>query len=73
MRLSAFNEGELHNIVYVFSDRALKIPELPEKFVLGKISGEQLLKNMTEPLPVRVLGGTIEQAEKAGLFQNAPV
>jgi hypothetical protein len=69
MRLSAFNEGDLHNIVYVFSDRSLKIPELPEKFVQGKISGEQLFKNMTEPLPVKVLGGTIEQAEQMGYFK----
>ena len=52
MRLSAFNGGELHNIVYVFSDQSVKIPELPEAFVKGKISGEQLYKNMTEPLPV---------------------
>ena len=66
MRLSAFNGGELHNIVYVFSDQAVKIPELPESFVKGKISGEQLYKNMTEPLPVKVIGGTLEQAEKAG-------
>ncbi len=69
MRLSAFNEGKLHNIVYVFSDQSVKIPELPEKFVKGKISGEQLLKNMTEPLPVKVLGGTLEDAERAGYFK----
>ena len=69
MRLSAFNEGELHNIVYIFSDQSLRITELPEKFVLGKISGAQLLKNMTEPLPVKVLGGTVEDAEKAGYFK----
>jgi hypothetical protein len=69
MRLSAFNGGDLHNIVYVFSDRALKIPELPQKFVQGKISGEKLFKNMTEPLPVKVLGGTIEDAEKMGYFK----
>ena len=69
MRLSAFNEGDLHNIVYVFSDRSVKIPELPEDFVQGKISGEQLFKNMTEPLPVKVLGGTVEQAEQAGYFK----
>ena len=37
--------------------------------MLGKISGAQLLKNMTDPLPVKVLGGTIEDAEKMGFFK----
>ncbi len=69
MRLSAFNEGKLHNIVYIFSDQSMKIPELSEKFVKGKISGEQLFANMTQPLPVKVIGGTFEQAEKAGYFK----
>ena len=36
---------------------------------MGKISGAQLLKNMTELLPVKVLGGTIEDAEKMGYFK----
>lgn len=70
MRLSAFNEGELFNIVYFFSDQAVRIKELPEKFVKGRIAGAQLYKHMTEPLPVKVLGGTIEQAEKAGYFKR---
>jgi hypothetical protein len=69
MRLSAFNEGELFNIVYFFSDQAVRIKQLPEKFVKGRIAGERLYKNMTDPLPVKVLGGTIEQAEKAGYFK----
>ncbi|MFP6905821.1 MAG: DUF2330 domain-containing protein [Verrucomicrobiota bacterium] len=70
MRLSAFNAGDLHNIVYLFSEQSMQIKELPAKFVQGKISGRQLLRNMTEPLPVKVLGGTLEQAEKMGLFKQ---
>jgi hypothetical protein len=70
MRLSAFNEGKLFNIVYFFSDEAVRIKQLPEKFVKGRIGGMRLYRQMTEPLPVKVLGGTIEQAEKAGYFKR---
>ena len=58
MRLSTFNEGDLHNIVYVLADKPQKIRSIPEEYVVRQISGEQLYKNVTEPLPVRVIGGT---------------
>ena len=70
MRLSAYNEGKLHNIVYVFSNQPMKFEQLPSKFVKRVLSGEQLLKNMTEPLKVKVIGGTLEQAKKWGYLDR---
>ena len=70
MRLSAFNEGKLFNRVYFLSERPGRIKELPKKFVKRRISGAQLLKNMTQPLKVKVIGGTLKDAEKWGLLKQ---
>jgi len=61
MRLSAFNEGKLRNIVYLLTDGPRRIESIPEEYVVRQVSGEQLLKNVTDLLPVRVIGGTIDQ------------
>jgi hypothetical protein len=58
MRLSSFNAGELRNIVYLLTDGPRRISAIPEEYVVRQISGEQLYKNVTEPLPVRLIGGT---------------
>ncbi len=58
MRLSAFNKGELRNIVYLVTDGPRKIRSIPEEYVVRQISGEQLIKNLTQPLPLRIIGGT---------------
>ncbi|MEM7456434.1 MAG: hypothetical protein AAF456_18965, partial [Planctomycetota bacterium] len=58
MRLSAFNEGDLRNVVYILSDGPRKIRSIPEEYVQRQISGAQLIKNVTDPLPLRVIGGT---------------
>lgn len=73
MRLSAFNAGELHNIVYVLSDEPMKIRSIPEEYVVRQVPGETLLKNVTEPLPLRVIGGTandIQPGQKKNLKQR---
>ncbi|MFT5052924.1 MAG: hypothetical protein ACI8QZ_004362 [Chlamydiales bacterium] len=57
MRLSAFNPGELRNIVYILSDTPQRIANLPEQHVVRQIPGWTLYRNMTEPLPVRIVGG----------------
>ncbi|MDA7979621.1 MAG: DUF2330 domain-containing protein [Pirellulales bacterium] len=59
MRLSAFNAGELRNIVYILSDGPRKIRAIPEEYVVRQIGGKQLTQNVTELLPIRVVGGTI--------------
>jgi hypothetical protein len=58
MRLSAFNKGELRNIVYLLTDQPKKIRMIPEEYVVRQISGEQLIRNITGPLPIRIIGGT---------------
>lgn len=58
MRLSVFNEGDLRNVIYILSDGPKRIRRIPEEYVVRQVSGEQLLKNVTEPLPLRIIGGT---------------
>jgi hypothetical protein len=58
MRLSTFNEGELRNVVYLLTDGPKKIRAIPEEYVVRQITGDRLYKNLTEPLPVRIINGT---------------
>jgi hypothetical protein len=58
MRLSAFNKGELRNVVYLLTDGPRKIRMIPEEYVMRQVSGKQLYKNLTQPLPLRIIGGT---------------
>ena len=58
MRLSAFNEGELRNVVYLLTDSPKKIRSIPEEYVVRQVSGKQLFDNVTNPLPLRIIGGT---------------
>lgn len=60
MRLSAFNEGSLRNILYVLTDRPLRLRSLPSELVVRQVDGRRLRRNLTEPLPMRVSGGTAE-------------
>jgi len=57
MRLSAYNEGKLHNITYVLTDEPTRIRHIPKKFVRRQLAGEELYDHVTTPLPVRVIGG----------------
>ena len=56
MRLSAFNDGDLRNVVYLLTKGSKKIRAIPEEFVVRQISGKQLIDNVTKPLPVRIIG-----------------
>jgi hypothetical protein len=58
MRLSAFNDGELRNIVYLLTDGPRKIRSIPEEYVVRQLTGAQLTRNVTGPLPLRIIGGT---------------
>jgi hypothetical protein len=64
MRLSTFNDGDLRNIVYILSDKPSKIQSIPEEYVVRQIPGSKLFRNVTEPLPLRIVGGTIEDLRK---------
>jgi hypothetical protein len=59
MRLSAFNEGTMHNIVYLLTDGPRKMRSIPEESVVRQLTGEELLRNVTQPLPLRIIGGTV--------------
>lgn len=58
MRLSTYNAGDTHNVVYLLSDQPMKIESIPPEFVVRQISGKELYLNLTQPLPLRLLGGT---------------
>jgi hypothetical protein len=58
MRLSAYNEGEMHNIVYLLTEGPRKIRSIPEEYVVRQLTGEDLFRNVTQPLPLRIIGGT---------------
>ncbi|MCH7727144.1 MAG: DUF2330 domain-containing protein, partial [Planctomycetes bacterium] len=64
MRLSAFNGGDLRNIVYLLTDKPRKIRSIPEEYVVRQISGEELFRNVTGPLPLRIIGGTEKDIPK---------
>jgi hypothetical protein len=58
MRLSAYNEGELHNVIYLLTDGPRKIRSIPEEYVVRQLTGADLFRNVTQPLPLRIIGGT---------------
>ena len=58
MRLSAFNKGELRNVVYLLTDGPRKIRAIPEEYVVRQVSGIDLFNNVTRPLPLRIIGGS---------------
>ncbi len=73
MRLSAYNEGELHNVIYLLTDGPRKIRSIPEEYVVRQLTGEDLFRNVTEPLPLRIIGGTeadIQDWQRQGLPQQ---
>jgi hypothetical protein len=57
MRLSAFNNGKLRNIVYLLTDGPRKIRSIPEEYVVRQIQGPKIFKNLTGLLPLRIIGG----------------
>lgn len=71
MRLSAFNEGDLRNVVYLLTDGPRKIRSIPEEYVVRQIKGKQLIANVTQPLPLRIIGGT-ESDIPQGMRQSLP-
>ena len=58
MRLSAFNGGDLRNVVYLLTDGPRRIRNIPEEYVVRQVRGRELIRNVTKPLPLRILGGT---------------
>lgn len=71
MRLSAFNDGDLRNVVYLVTDKPQKIRSIPEEYVVRQVTGAQLIKNVTQPLPMWIIGGT-EKDIPAGRRKTLP-
>ena len=68
MRLSAFNEGELRNIVYLLTTGPRQINNISQKYVVRQIPGERLYRNLTDPLPLRLIGGNEQDIKKHHLI-----
>ena len=64
MRLSAFNEGDLRNVIYLLTDEPKKIRAIPEEYVVRQVTGNILVRNVSEPLPLRIIGGTEKDIPK---------
>ena len=65
MRLSAFNEGDLHNVVYLLTDEPMKARDLPARHVTRQVSGKELVRNLTGLLPLRIIGGRYQDIPAA--------
>ncbi|MEM7474188.1 MAG: hypothetical protein AAF483_04290 [Planctomycetota bacterium] len=57
MRLSTYNEGDLNNVVYILSDKPVKFRGFENDLVARQVPGTELLRNLTNPLPLRIIGG----------------
>jgi hypothetical protein len=58
MRLSAFNGGDLHNMIYVLAEDPVRAANLPASFVQKQLDGEELHSHVQDLLPYRIRGGT---------------
>ncbi|MCZ6597316.1 MAG: hypothetical protein O7B99_06750, partial [Planctomycetota bacterium] len=59
MRLSTFDQGELHNVVTILTEGPRMIRDIPAEYVVRQISGYELYHNLVDPLPLRILGGSL--------------
>ena len=58
MRLSPFNEGENHQVVYFLTDQPIRFDGLDTTFVKRQVPGWRILKNVTKLLALRIMDGT---------------
>ncbi len=72
MRLSPFNEGDNHQVVYFLTDQPIRFDGLDVAFVKRQVPGWRLLKNVTHRLPIRIFGGTPANVTKQMLESLKP-
>jgi hypothetical protein len=72
MRLSPFNEGEKRQIVYYLTDKPVKVDGVGDALVVRQLPGTALLHNVTDPLPIRLYGGTEKDLTAQMLKNLAP-
>ncbi len=58
MRLSVFNGEDPRNVVYVLADDPVQMDDVGQDLVVRQVTGEQVYRNLTEPLPVVFFNGT---------------
>ena len=67
MRLSVFNGEDPRNVVYLLADQPMRIDDVGEDLVVRQLNGEQLYRNLTEPLQMVFTGGTESDVDKANI------
>jgi len=72
MRLSAFNPGERRNIVYLLTERPKRLRGIDRSSVVRQVSGKDMVRNVTTPLPVRVMDGSVREVKQHHIDQLRP-
>jgi len=73
MRLATYNDADdRRQIVYALTTKPVKFEGVPETRVVRQLEGKRLRKNVTELLPLRILGGTLKDVPPARLEALKP-
>ena len=73
MRLATYNDADdRRQIVYALTTEPVKFEGVPESRVVRQVSGDRLKKNVTGPLPLRILGGKLKDVPKDQLEAIRP-
>ncbi len=64
MRLSTFNGEAAVNRLYVVTPEPVRVRDRPSSLVKRQVDGHTLLANLTEPLPVQVHGGSLDDLDE---------
>ena len=73
MRLATFNEADdRRQVVYALTREGVKLDGVDEAFVKRQVDGKTLRKNLTDPLPIRVINGKLADLPPDFLAQIAP-
>jgi len=67
MRLSVFNGADPRNVVYVLATEPMRMNGVPLSTVVRQVSGKELYKNVTLPIPVTFEGGDENDLSKSEL------
>ena len=73
MRLATYNDAdERRQIVYALTSEPVKFEGVPAERVVRQLTGTRLRKNVTDPLPLRIIGGTLKDVPKEQLEYVKP-
>ena len=68
MRLSTYNAADdRRQVVYVLADEPLHFKGVPDDVVKRQIAGKKLRSHVSDPLPLRIYGGTLADVPKPRL------